>query len=240
MERSKMTRHLPLLLSLGVLAAACGSTDGAVYDDFADDTLNTEQWEIVSYTDTGMVEETGGVLFVHDLSGDWDGAGVRFLQLVDLTAGALRIEFRARSGNSEVLCSLAHRATRGDPYYERPMSEWYIKDGWWRFNSPEDGHEATPKFDIQTDQLRFHTYSIQLTPTDNDLVWDYRTMVDDGVLGDVRGKWSPGGGDPTNVHIYFHVCQETGGAVNEGSFIDDIVIEHDSIIGQAGGCQVGL
>ncbi len=235
-----MARFLPLLLILGPLAAACGSTDGLVIDDFADNTLNTNMWETINYTDTGTVEETGGVLFVHDLAGDWDGAGVRFLQTVDLTAGPLRIQFRARSGNSEVLCSLAHRATRSDPYYERPMSEWYIKDGWWRFNSPEDGHEATPKFDIQTDQERFHTYSITLTPTDNANLWDYRTAVDEGVLGEARGKFSPGGGDPTGVHIYFHVCQETGGAVNEGSFIDDIEIEHVSIVGEAGGCQVGL
>lgn len=234
-------RGLLVLLSLGLLAGACSSTDGSVHDDFDDSYLNSGMWEQFSYSSTGAVDEVDGALHVHGLSGGWDGVGVRFVQEVDLTAGSLYVEFRAKAGNSEVLLSMAHRATRGDPYLERPMSEWYVGDGIWKYNSPDDGHEITPKYSIETDMQRYHTYTLNLTPiAGNDELWDYRTTVDDGALGDARGKWTPKGGDATVVHLYFHACQEEPGGVNTGSFFDDIVIESPSIIGQSGGCQVGL
>jgi len=234
------SRILILLPVLGLVAAACSSTDGAIFDDFEDGHISGSHWEVFSYSSTGAVDEVNGSLKMHGLSGGWDGVGVRFVQEVDLTAGPLVVEFRARSGNSEVLCSMTHRATRGDPYLERPMSEWYIKDGMWEFNSPDDGHEATPKFHIQVDQQAFHDYSITLQPTNNPGLYDYRTTVDGGQGGEQRGKWTPNGGDATSVHLFFHTCQENAGGTNTGSFFEEISIESPSIYGEAGGCQVGL
>ena len=235
-----MMRFLPLLMLPGLLLAACSSTVGYVTDDFEDGNLDGNMWQEFSYSGTGLLEEVDGTLHMYRLSGGWDGVGVRFTQVIDLTAGPMTVEFRARSGNSEVVFAMAHLQTQGDPYLEQPMSEWYIKDGVWKFNSADDGHDVTPKFAIAVDQQRFHLYSVTLTPTENVQVYDYRTLVDDGQTGEARGKWMPNTGDPARVHLYFTVCQEDDAPPNDGSFIDDIFIESPSVSGEAGGCQVGL
>ncbi len=235
-----MRFHLPLLLILGLTGAACTSEVGWITDDFEDGHLDENLWKEFSYSATGMLEEKDGNLHMYRLSGGWDGVGVRFKQVIDLTAGPLTVEFRARSGNSEVVCAMTHRETQGDPYLEQPMSEWYVKDGVWKFNSADDGHDVTPKFSIDVDQQRFHTYSLTLSPTSNPQVFDYRTTVDDGALGEARGKWMPNTGDASRIFLYFSVCQEDDTPPNDGSFIDDIFIESPSVTGEAGGCQVGL
>jgi len=235
-----MRVHVPVLLLLGLLGAACASEVGYITDDFEDGHLDENLWREFSYSNTGLLEEAAGALHIYRLSGGWDGVGVRFKQVIDLTAGPLTVEFRARSGNSEVVLAMTHRETQGDPYLEQPMSEWYVKDGVWKFNSADNGHDVTPKFSFDMDQQRFHTYSITLTPTGNTGVYDYRTLVDDGAHGEARGKWMPNNGDPSRVHLYFSVCQEDDAPPNEGSFIDDILIDSPSVTGEAGGCQVGL
>jgi len=218
------------------LALACMITGisiaGSIKDDFEDGVINEEYWYVFRYSGTAKIEEEDGYLHMWNLSGGWDGIGVRFVQTIDLTQGVLKIEFETQSGNSENLCSMNHAESEGDPWSDKPMSEWYNTEGRWEFAAPDGGHTVTPGYSIPVDQKNFHKYIIILTPTADPQEYDFHTLVDDGATGEAKGKFNLSGGDPTNFHIYFNVCQD-GGPKNEGSYYDNVFIESPSIIGSA-------
>lgn len=224
------------LLVFTCMALACMitniSTAGSIADDFEDGVINEEHWHVFQYSGTAKIEEEDGHLHMWNLSGDWDGIGVRFVQTIDLTQGVLKIEFETQSGNSENLCSMNHAESEGDPWSDKPMSEWYNTEGKWEFAAPDGGHTATPQYSIPVDQENFHKYTIILTPTADPQEYDFHTLVDDGATGEAEGKFNLSGGDPANFHIYFNVCQD-GGPKNEGSYYDNVFIESPSIIGSA-------
>ncbi len=207
-------------------------TAGVIMDDFEDGVINDKIWYTFKYSNTAKIKEADGYLQMWNLSGGWDGIGVRFIQTVDLTKGTLKIKFKTKSGNSENLCSMNHTESKGDPWSDIPMSEWYNTEGKWEFSAPDNGHIANPKFSIPVDQENFHKYTIILIPTHDPQEYDFHTLVDDGANGEAKGKFNLNGGDPTNLHIYFNVCQD-GGAKNETSYFDDISIESPSIKGNA-------
>ena len=208
------------------------STAGSIADDFEDGVINEDHWHVFKYSGTAEIEEEDGHLRMWNLSGGWDGIGVRFVQTIDLTQGVLKIEFETQSGNSENLCSMNHTESEGDPWSDKPMSEWYNTEGRWEFASPDGGHTVTPGYSIPVDQKDFHKYTIILTPTADPQEYDFHTLVDDGATGEAEGKFNLSGGDPTNFHIYFNVCQD-GGPKNEGSYYDNVFIESPSIVGSA-------
>jgi len=208
------------------------STAGSIADDFEDGVINEDHWHVFKYSGTAEIEEEDGHLRMWNLSGGWDGIGVRFVQTIDLTQGVLKIEFETQSGNSENLCSMNHTESEGDPWSDKPMSEWYNTEGRWEFASPDGGHTVTPGYSIPVDQKDFHKYTIILTPTADPQEYDFHTLVDDGATGEAEGEFNLSGGDPTNFHIYFNVCQD-GGPKNEGSYYDNVFIESPSIVGSA-------
>jgi hypothetical protein len=227
-----MLRTYWFLACACLLFASNISIAGGIRDDFEDGIISEEYWHVFSYSGSAEIEEEDGYLHMWDLSGDWDGIGVRFTQTVDLTQGILEIQFETKSGNSENLCSMNHTESEGDPWSDKPMSEWYNTEGMWEFSSPDGGHIVDPQYSIPVDQENFHKYTIILTPTGDPQEYDFHTLVDDGVTGEAEGEFNLNGGDPTNFHIYFNVCQD-GGPKNEGSYYDNVFIESPSIIGSA-------
>ena len=221
---------VPVCLALAFVNADIARA-GGIMDDFEDGEINEEYWHEFSYSATAELEEADGQLHMWNLSGGWDGIGLRFVQTVDLTQGELRIEFETRSGNSENLCSMNHTESEGDPWSDSPMSEWYNSEGKWEFAAPDDGHTVNPAYSISVDQENFHKYTVILTPTDDSQEYDFHTLVDDGDTGEAEGKFNLAGGDPANLHIYFNVCQD-GGPKNDGSYYDNILIESPSVVGE--------
>lgn len=232
-RRKEISRNCWLLIYLCFLIAGITtniSVAGSIKDTFDDNEINEKLWSILEYSSTAKIEEKGGYLHMWNLSDGWDGIGVRFVQPIDLTKGALKISFETKSGNSENLCSMNHVESKGDPWSDTPMSEWYNTEGKWEFSAPEKGHSVDPPFSIRVDQEKFHKCTIILTPTKDSQEYDFHTLVDDGATGETKGKFKLNGGDPTTLYLYFNVCQN-GGSKNEGNYFDNIFIESPSVMG---------
>ena len=234
-----------LLFAFASAPLACGGVEvqpeGRVFDDFEDGYLHDDVWQVLNYSETAEIREHKGQLQVSNLEGGWDGIGVRLVQPIDLTAGRLRIQFSAKSGTTETLCSLNHTPSEGDPYLDKPMSEWMIRDGAWQFWDLADGHTVDEMFALPVDPASYHTYLVVLAPTDDPQRYTFRTSVDEGALGQAHGTLDLQGGDPSEVWLYLHAAQETG-PQTQASFFDDVTIESPSIdaVTVPGACHVGL
>jgi len=218
-----------LFFLIGGLAVA-----GTFNDDFNDNEIDKEFWVIYKESPTGKIEEANGRIEVTDLSGGWDGVGIRFDRPIDFTKGKFTLEF-----------DMFLRNTDGHAYFSSSAVETGIWDpplfafngilsggrAIWQFETNKDASVA-PAFQIPIDQDNFHHYKVEFTPTADKKEYKFYTNVDNGDLGEASGTLNVGQLDPTNIYVYFIPEQESG--INEFTYYDNVSISSPSIEGIIG------
>ncbi|MFC1715675.1 hypothetical protein ACFL6S_18555 [Candidatus Poribacteria bacterium] len=213
---------------------------GRFIDDFDDNELNEEYWFINKPSGWTVedLDEINGQLEITDCAGGWEGIGVGLDIPLDLTLGETIVE-----------ADMFLRNTDGHFYFTSLKSEdglW--GNGLWAFNAIFDGGvtvfgfeedkdaSAIPEPSIQVDQESFHHYKIVLTPTGEAKKFDFLLSVDNGDLGEASGVLDLGTStmpiDPTVIYLYLAVEQDEG--VNEFTYIDNVEITSESIVGTIG------
>jgi len=206
---------------------------GTFNDDFNDNDIDKEFWVIYKESPTGKIDEINGRIEVTKLSGGWDGVGVRFNHLLDLTKGQFILEFDMLLKNTDGHAYFSSSEVETGLWDPPVFAFNAIFDGRtvWQFEKNEDA-SVNPPFEIPVDQTDFHHYKVELTPTADAKEYKFYTNVDKGNLGEASGILNVGQLDPKTIYIYFIAEQESG--INEFTCYDNVSISSPSIEGNLG------